>query len=100
MAVPEFLDIDPRTLHLPSSRLSGADPIKLHDQLARFGSSVAGMPPVLAYRGSDAALMIYDGVTRAPRVAGLLPGRTVRVEVMRTIPKPFGHPPLLGDTLP
>jgi hypothetical protein len=55
---------------------------------------------VLAYRGSDAALMIYDGVTRANRVAKLLPGRTVRVEVMRTIAKPVGHLPRLGDTLP
>ncbi len=44
--------------------------------------------------------MIYDGVTRATRVANLLPGRTVRVEVIRTIAKPVGHLPLLGDTLP
>ena len=27
--------------------------------------------------------MIHDGVTRATRVAKLLPGRTVRVEVIR-----------------
>jgi len=100
MATPEFLDIDPRALHLPSSRLSGADPVKLHDQMVRFGSSVVGMPPVLAYRGSDAAITIYDGVTRATRVAKVLPGRTVRVEIMRTITKPVGHLPLLGDTLP
>jgi len=100
MAFPEFLDVDPRSLHLPSSRLSGADPIKLHDQMVRFGSSVVAMPPVLAYRGSDAAIMIYDGVTRATRVARMLPGRTVRVEVMRTIAKPVGHLPTLGDTLP
>jgi hypothetical protein len=100
MANPEFLDIDPRTLHLPSSRLSGADPVKLHDQTARFGSSVAGMPPVLDYRGSDAAIMIYDGVTRATRVARLLPGQTVRVEVIRTISKPVGHLPTLRETPP
>ena len=54
----------------------------------------------IAYRGSDGAIMIYDGVTRAARVAKLLPGQTVRVEVMRTIGKPFGHLPRLGDTLP
>ena len=100
MAIPEILDIDPRVLHLPSSRLSGADPVKLHDQVARFGSGMAGMPPVLAYRGSDGAIMIYDGVTRATRVARLLPGRTVRVEVMRTIAKPVGHLPKLGDLPP
>src|SRR4051812_3919169 len=100
MATPEFLDVDPRSLHLPSSRLSGADPVKLQDQILRFGSSVAGMPPVLAYRGSDAAIMIYDGVTRATRVARLLPGRTIRVEVMRDLARPVGQLPLLGDTLP
>ncbi len=99
MATPEFLDIDPRSLHLPSSRLSGADPVKLHDQMARFGTNVAGMPPVLVYRGSDSALMIYDGVTRAARVARLLPGQAVRVEVMRTLARPVGHLPFLGDTL-
>jgi hypothetical protein len=80
-----------RRLHLPSSRLSGADPVELQDQIARFGSSVIGIPPALAYRGSDAALMIYDGVTRVNRVAKLLPGRTVRVEVMRTLAKPDVH---------
>lgn len=100
MSQREYLDVDPRTLHLPGSRLSGADPVKLHNQMARFGPSVAGMPPVLAYRGSDAAIMIYDGVTRATRVAKLLPGRTIRVEVMRNLTKPVGHLPLLGDTLP
>ncbi len=68
--------------------------------MARFGAGVAGMPPVLAYRGSDGAIMIYDGVTRATRVAWLLQGRTIRVEVMRAIAKPFGHLPLLGDTIP
>jgi len=59
--------------------------------MVRFGSGVIGMPPVLIYRGSDAALMIYYGVTRATRVARLLPRRTVRVEVMRTIARPVGH---------
>jgi hypothetical protein len=36
MEVREFLDIDPRLLHLPYSRLSGADPVKLRDQMVRF----------------------------------------------------------------
>lgn len=100
MAAPEFIEIDPRRLHLPSSRLAGADPVKLHDQIARFGSEVAGMPPVLAYRGSDGAIMIDDGVTRASRVAKLLPGQPIRVEVMRDIAKLVGHLRRLGDTLP
>ena len=100
MATPEFLDINPRALHLPSSRLSGADPVKLHDQMVRFGADATGMPPLLAYRGSVAEIMIYDGVTRATRVARLLPGRALRDEVMRDIPRPFGHLPTIGDMLP
>ena len=100
MATPEFLDIDPRLLHLPTSRLSGADPVKLHDQTARFGSSLAGMPPLLVYRGSDGAVMIYDGVTRATRVAKLRTGVKVRVEIMRVLAMPLGHLPTIGDKLP
>ena len=69
MTGPEILNVDPRTLCLPPSRLSGADPVKLHDQMVRFGMDVSGMPLVLAYRGSDGAIMIYDGVTRATRIA-------------------------------
>jgi hypothetical protein len=100
LTTPEFLDIDPRALHLPTSRLSGADPVKLHNQIARYGTRTTGMPPLLVYRGSDGELMIYDGVTRATRVARLLPGVTVRVEVMRTIARPVGHLPTIGDRLP
>lgn len=100
MASPEFIDVDPRTLHLPTSRLSGADPIKLHDQMVRFGLSTVGMPPLLVYRGSDGLIMLYDGVTRATRIAKLLPGTLVRVEVMRTLKKPVGHLPTIRDTLP
>ena len=99
MATSEFLDVDPRTLRLPTSRLSGADPVKLHDQIARYGTTMAGMPCLLTFRGSDGELMIYDGVTRATRVARLLPGTTVSVEVMRTLPQPFGHLPKIGDKL-
>jgi hypothetical protein len=84
MANREFLDIDPRALHLPTSRRSGADPVELHDQTVRFGASMAGMPHLLVYRGSDGELMLYDGVTRATRVARLIPKATVRVEVLRT----------------
>ncbi len=100
MVSPEFLDVDPKTLHLPTSRLSGADPIKLHDQIVRFGPSTVGMPPLLVYRGSDGLIMLYDGVTRATRVARLLPGVLVRVEVMRTLKKPVGHLPTIGEKLP
>jgi hypothetical protein len=69
MSEPEYLEVDPKTLHLSPSRSSGADPVKLQRQTATYGSSVDGMPTLWVYRGSDGALMIYDGVTRATRVA-------------------------------
>lgn len=83
--MPEFLEVDPCTLHLPSSRSSGADPAKLTRQIARHGNSIQGMPPILVTRGKDGALIINNGVTRATRVAKLLPGQTVTVEVIDEI---------------
>lgn len=95
-----FLDVDPRTLHLPGSRRSGADPLKLHRQIAQFGVSVQGMPPLEVSRGSDGALILNNGVTRATRVAKLLPGATVLVEVIDDLPIPVGSFPSVGDVTP
>jgi hypothetical protein len=83
MATPEFLVIDPRAPHLPSSRLSGADPIKPHDQMARFGSSVTGMPPVLAYRGSDSAIMRHPAMT----------SRELKQDILRALAELVEHTP-------
>jgi hypothetical protein len=44
MPKPGFLDVDPRTMHVPPSWLSGADPYELHQRLARFGAATTGMP--------------------------------------------------------
>lgn len=100
MPTPAFLDVDPRTLHLPPSSRYGADPGKLQRQIARFGRSTAGMPAPWVYRGSDGALVISNGVTRATRVAKLLPGVLVRVEVIGGQKTPVGHYPTVGDRLP
>ena len=100
MKVLEYLDVDPRTLHLPPSRASGADPFKLARQIARHGSSIQGMSPLWVYRGADGALMIYDGVTRATRIAQLLPGTLVTVEVVGELPPACGHLPTIGDYIP
>jgi hypothetical protein len=100
MASREFLDVDPRTLHLPPSRLDGADPAKLQRQIARHGQSLQGMPPILVYRGSDGALMITDGVTRATRALKLSPGTLVPVEVLGELPRDFGSLPTVEDKLP
>jgi hypothetical protein len=95
-----FLDVDPRTLHLPTTRVAGADPVKLQRQVARFGTATQGMPTLEVYRGTDGELLLYDGVTRATRVAKLLPGQRVRVELIDDLATPVGHLPTVGDKLP
>jgi hypothetical protein len=58
------------------------------------------MPTLEVERGSDGRLVIADGVTRATRVAKLLPGRLIRVEVLADRSAPVGHLPTVRDTLP
>lgn len=96
----EVFDVNPATLRVPPSRKSGADPAKLMRQIAKYGKSTQGMPHLFVYRGSDGELVIYDGVTRAVRIAKLLPGQTVRVEVIDTLKVPGAVLPQVGDVLP
>ena len=93
-----FIEIDPRELRVPSSR-EGADPVKLARQISRFGSSDDGMPSIVAYEGADGHFLIYDGVTRATRIAKLAPGRLVRVEVIGRLRRAYGPDPKIGDFL-
>jgi hypothetical protein len=95
----DLRDVDPAELRLPSSRSSGADPGKLQRQIATYGASTAGMPPLFAYEGSDGALELYDGVTRATRVAKLLPGTTVQVEIIGQLKQPKAQNRRVGDAL-
>lgn len=95
-----FRDVDPRELRVPSSRRQGADPLKLQRQIARFGVSSSGMPPLIVYEGTDGVLMIYNGVTRATRIAKLAPGAFVRVEVIGRLRRAYGPDPKIGDLLP
>jgi hypothetical protein len=95
-----FLDVDPRELRVPPSRASGADPMKLHQQIGKFGVSTAGMPAIWVYEGTDGVLEIYNGVTRAVRVAKLSPGTLVRVEIVDRLRVPVGHLPRVGDLIP
>jgi hypothetical protein len=95
-----FVDVDPRELRIPWSRRGGADPIKLHRQIARFGGSTAGMPPLIAYEATDGALIVYNGVTRATRIAKLAPGTLVRVEVIGRLRQSLLGDPKIGDFLP
>ncbi len=75
-------EVDPNGLRLPPSRGGGADPWKLHQQIRQFGASKHGMPPLLVYEDPDGVLEIFDGVTRAMRIAKLAPGETVPVIVI------------------
>jgi len=95
----DIRDVDPAELRLPSSRTSGADPYKLQRQIAQYGTSIVGMPPLLAYEGSDGLLELVDGVTRATRVAKLSPGTTVRVEVIGKLQRPKARNRRSGDAL-
>jgi hypothetical protein len=99
MKLPELLAVDPRTLHLPSTRPTGADPAKLQQQIAQHGTSIQGMPPIFVFRGTDGELIIFDGVTRATRVAKLRPGDLVQVEVIGDLPTPCAQLPTVGDRL-
>jgi hypothetical protein len=95
----EFRQVDPRELRTPPSRQT-ADPIKLARQISRFGASIEGMPPIIAFEGVDGALVIYNEVTRATRIAMLAPGTLVPVEVIGRLRRSFGPEPTIGDQLP
>jgi hypothetical protein len=58
------------------------------------------MPPLVVYRAIDGKLIVYDGVTWATRVAKLLPGQTVPVEVIGRVSSPGSRFPTVGERLP
>jgi hypothetical protein len=100
MKPPVYVDVDPRLLRLPWSRRDGADPGKLIRQISRYGKSIDGMPPPFVYQATDGELVLGDGVTRATRVAKLLPGTRIRVEVIGNLAVPGATMPTIGDKLP
>ena|SRR5438128_1746682 len=95
-----FRYADSRELRVLPSRSSGADLLKLQRQIARFGASVAGMPSLIAAEAADGVLVVYDGVTRATRIAKLSPGTLVPVTVIAKVRRAFGQDPKIGDLLP
>lgn len=98
--MPDFRDVDPRTLHLPMTRIDGADPTKLAKQIHRYGDSTKDMPPPWVFEASDGALVLYNGVTRATRIAKLAPGKLIRVEVTGRLKAARKGTPTVGDKLP
>ena len=96
----QIVQVLPGELRLPHSRASGADPSKLAGQIARFGASADGMPPLLVSRAGNDEMMILDGVTRATRIAKLAPGVTIPVEVFDEYPgKSLRHLPRVKERL-
>jgi hypothetical protein len=100
MAARVYFDLDPAAFRLPLERINGTDPGKLQRQIARHGRSLAAMPPVLVYRGSDGELILSDGVTRATRAAKLCPGAVIPAELLGTLTRPDGHLPTVQEKLP
>ena len=97
--MPTLLDVDPRMLLLPTQRLSGADPWKLQQQVARYGISTFGRPPIWVEVDPDGRMEIVDGVTRATRVAKLLPGTNVIVEVIGFRKRQLRHRLTVADRI-
>ena len=99
--MPEFIEVDPSELHLPPSRSQGADPGKLARQIAKYGDSLEGMPPLQVIRGRGGHLRINDGVTRATRTAKLRPGQPVDAEIICELPNlDVTRTPKVRETLP
>ena len=58
------------------------------------------MPSPCMHKGADGIVLLYNGVTRATRIAKLAPGTTLRVEVIGKLPKALAGEPTIGDLLP
>jgi hypothetical protein len=58
------------------------------------------MPPPWVYEGTDHELVIFNGVTRATRIAKLAPGTFIGVEVIGRLRAAFASLPTIGDLLP
>lgn len=96
----QFRQVDPASLRLPGGRIQGADPSKLSRQIGLFRDTMTNMPLILVTEGKDGELQITDGVTRATRIAKLLPGTTVLVEVIDCFPnRNFTRFPTVGERL-
>jgi hypothetical protein len=95
----QIQEVDPAELRLPPSRAAGADMWKLHRQIRQFGSSKLGMPPIVVYEDPDGLLEIFDGVTRATRIAKMAPGETVPVVIIGKYRNSRANTTRLGDML-
>lgn len=58
------------------------------------------MPALLVSLGTDGGYIIANGVTRATRIAKLLPGQLVPVEVIERVNVPASRFPTIEERLP
>jgi hypothetical protein len=58
------------------------------------------MPPLVGAEAADGVFVVYDGVTRATRIAKLSPGTLLPLEVIATVSRAFAKDPKIGDLLP
>jgi hypothetical protein len=59
------------------------------------------MPALECFQDQNGLVMVWNGVTRATRVAKLMPGATVRVEIIGVMmKKDFSLLPTVEDRLP
>ena len=93
MSIPASCVSRPPVRRVPTPPSSSA-------QIARFGRSAAAMPPPWVYEASDGVLVLYNGVTRATRIAKLAPGTLIRVEVVGKLRRACAGDPKIGDVLP
>lgn len=96
----EQIEVDPRNLRLSSARFEGADPLKLHRQLAEYGREIEGMPPIEVDRTSEGEYLIRDGVTQATRAAMVCPGARIAAIVRGQVPRHSQWYRRLEETLP
>ena len=90
---------DPRELRPHPSR-PVADPFKLARQVSKYGASAAGMPPITVSESADGVLVIYNGVTRATRIARYSAGTLVPVEITDRLKRNYAWLPKIGDLPP
>ena len=95
----DYREVDPRDLRVRPSIRGGADLYKLHRQIAIYGDSTIDMPRLWVYEAVDGVLVIYNGVTRATRIAKLSPGKTVPVEVVGRLRRAYAGEPTIGDLI-
>ena len=95
----DFRDVDPRELRLP---LRGVVQTRTSSSSRSLDSEhrLSACHHLWVYEAADGVLVVYNGLTRATRIAKLAPGATIRVEVVGRLRRAYAGEPKIGDHLP